>query len=239
MIVIPAIDLKDGKCVRLLQGKATKETIYSDNPVEMAIMFEEAGAQCLHLVDLDGAFSGKSANLRSIFAIIQAVKIPVELGGGIRNRGDIERMLEMGVSSVIVGTMAVKNPGVLESALKEFSGEKVILGIDSRDGKVAVSGWNEQTGFDDVKFGLHWKQLGIERIIFTDIARDGMLTGPNLPALRQFAEKTQLKITASGGISSKVDIDRVKSLESVGVDQVIVGKAIYEGKIQLNEILPC
>ena len=239
MIVIPAIDLKDGKCVRLLQGKATKETIYSDNPVEMAKMFEEAGAQCLHLVDLDGAFTGKSANLRSIFAIIQAVKIPVELGGGIRNRGDIERMLEMGVTSVIVGTMAVKNPGVLESALKEFSGEKVILGIDSRDGKVAVSGWNEQTGFDDVKFGLHWKQLGIERIIFTDIARDGMLTGPNLPALRQFAEKTQLKITASGGISSKVDIDRVKSLESVGVDQVIVGKAIYEGKIRLNEILPC
>lgn len=239
MIVIPAIDLKDGKCVRLLQGKAAKETIYSDNPVEMAIMFEEAGAQCLHLVDLDGAFSGKSANLRSIFAIIQAVKIPVELGGGIRNRDDIKRMLEMGVTSVIVGTMAVKNPGVLESALKEFSGEKVILGIDSRDGKVAVSGWNEQTDFDDVKFGLHWKQLGIERIIFTDIARDGMLTGPNLPALRQFAEKTQLKITASGGISSKVDIDRVKSLESVGVDQVIVGKAIYEGKIQLNEILPC
>ena len=239
MIVIPAIDLKDGKCVRLLQGKAAKETIYSDNPVEMAIMFEEAGAQCLHLVDLDGAFSGKSANLRSIFAIIQAVKIPVELGGGIRNRDDIKRMLEMGVTSVIVGTMAVKNPGVLESALKEFSGEKVILGIDSRDGKVAVSGWNEQTDFDDVKFGLHWKQLGIERIIFTDIARDGMLTGPNLPALRQFAEKTQLKITASGGISSKVDIDRVKSLESVGVDQVIVGKAVYEGKIQLNEILPC
>ncbi len=239
MIVIPAIDLKDGKCVRLLQGKATKETIYSDNPVEMAIMFEEAGAQCLHLVDLDGAFAGKSANLRSIFAIIQAVKIPVELGGGIRNRGDIKRMLEMGVSSVIVGTMAVKNPDVLESALKEFSGEKVILGIDSRDGKVAVSGWKEQTDFDDVKFGLHWKQLGIERIIFTDIARDGMLTGPNLPALRQFAEKTHLKITASGGISSKADIERVKSLESVGVDQVIVGKAIYEGKIRLNEILHC
>ena len=239
MIVIPAIDLKDGKCVRLLQGKATMETIYSDNPVEVAIMFEEAGAQCLHLVDLDGAFAGKSANLQSIYAIIQAVRIPVELGGGIRNREDINRMLDTGVSSVIVGTMAVKNPDILESALKEFSGEKIILGIDSRDGKVAISGWNEQTDFDDVKFGLHWKQLGIERIIFTDIARDGMLTGPNLPALRQFAEKAHLKITASGGISSKADIERVKSLESVGVDHVIVGKAIYEGKIRLNEILPC
>ena len=239
MIVIPAIDLKNGKCVRLLQGKATMETVYSDNPVEMATLFEEAGAQCLHLVDLDGAFAGKSANMQSIQAIIRAVEIPVELGGGIRNLEDIKRMLNLGISSVIVGTMAVKNPDVLEFVLKEFSGEQVILGIDSRNGKVAISGWEEQTEIDDIEFGILWKHYGIERIIFTDITRDGMLTGPNLPALRRFAEQTHLRITASGGISSKADIERLKSLESVGVDQVIVGKAIYEGKIRLNEILPC
>ena len=239
MIVIPAIDLIDGKCVRLLQGKATMGTVYSDNPAEMAMLFEEAGAQCLHLVDLDGAFSGKSANMRSIQAIIQAVGIPVELGGGMRNREDIERMLDLGVSSVIVGTMAVKSPEILKSVLKEYSGEKIILGIDSRNGKVAISGWEKQTKINDIEFGIHWKQYGIERIIYTDITRDGMLTGPNLPALRQFAKETHLKITASGGISSKTDIERIKSLESEGVDHVIVGKAIYEGRIRLNEILPC
>lgn len=237
MVVIPAIDLKNGKCVRLLQGAANQETIYSDDPVAMAQNFERTGAQRLHLVDLDGAFKGKAGNLQSIEAIVKAVNIPIELGGGIRNQEDIKRMLDIGIASVIVGTMAVKQPAILEAALKEFSGEQVILGIDSRQGKVAVEGWEEQTEIEDIAFGSRWKSLGIERIIFTDIARDGMLTGPNITALQNFAQGTQLKITASGGVSSKDDIEALKNLEPLGVDHVIVGKAIYEGTIQLQEVL--
>ncbi len=238
MIVIPAIDLKNGKCVRLLQGEASQETIYSDDPAAMAQSFESAGAQRLHLVDLDGAFAGKTANLNSIQNIVRAINIPIELGGGIRNLDDIKRMLDLGISSVIVGTMAVKEPKTLETALKEYPGEQIILGVDSRRGKVAVQGWEEQTEINDVEFGKHWKNQGVERIIFTDIARDGMLTGPNLEALRHFAAGTQLKITASGGVSAKEDIDNLKNLEIPEIDHVIVGKAIYEGKVQLNEILP-
>ncbi|MBF0287738.1 MAG: 1-(5-phosphoribosyl)-5-[(5-phosphoribosylamino)methylideneamino]imidazole-4-carboxamide isomerase [SAR324 cluster bacterium] len=238
MIVIPAIDLKNGKCVRLLQGKASQETIYSDDPASMAKSFEDAGAQRLHLVDLDGAFAGKTANLHTIKRIARAIDIPIELGGGIRILDDIKRMLDLGITSVIVGTMAVKEPEILESALQKYPGEQIILGVDSRQGKVAVQGWEEQTEINDAEFGKHWKNHGIERIIFTDIARDGMLTGPNLEALRHFAEGTQLKITASGGVSAKEDIDHLKNLGIPNIDHVIVGKAIYEGKILLNDILP-
>lgn len=239
MIVIPAIDLKNGQCVRLLQGEAHQETVYSDNPVATAKMFEEAGAQRLHLVDLDGAFQGKTANLQSIQAIVQALGIPAELGGGIRTQKDIESMLALGIDSVIVGTMAVKNPQILQSALQSSFGERIILGIDSRQGKVAVEGWAEQTEIDDVDFGKYWKQQGIERIIFTDISRDGMLAGPNLPALRHFALGTQMKITASGGVASRTDIEELRGLEPLGVDHVIVGKAIYEGTLSLQEALSC
>ncbi len=239
MIVVPAIDLKDGKCVRLLQGKADQETVYSDDPVAMAQSFENAGAQRLHLVDLDGAFQGETANFKSIQAVIQSIQIPVELGGGIRSLDDIHRMLDLGVHAVIVGTMAVKRPQVLEDALQAYPGEQIILGIDSRRGKVAVEGWEEQTEINDIEFGKRWKTHGVQRIIFTDIARDGMLTGPNIEALRRFAEGTQLKITASGGVSSPEDLENLKNLEPIGVDQVIVGKAIYEGKIKLNEVLSC
>ncbi|MBF0279200.1 MAG: 1-(5-phosphoribosyl)-5-[(5-phosphoribosylamino)methylideneamino]imidazole-4-carboxamide isomerase [SAR324 cluster bacterium] len=239
MVVVPAIDLKNGKCVRLLQGQADQETVYSSDPAEMAKIFEDAGAKRLHLVDLDGAFKGKTANLQSIRAIIDSITIPVELGGGIRNGDDIKRMLDLEIDSVIVGTMAVKHPNILESVLKEYPGEKIILGVDSRNRKVAVAGWEEQTEIDDIAFGKRWKDHGIQRIIFTDIARDGMLNGPNIEALRQFARGTQLKITASGGISSKEDIENLQSLEADGVDHVIVGKAIYDKKIKLNELFSC
>lgn len=239
MVIIPAIDLKNGKCVRLIQGQANQETVYSDDPVAMAKTFEDAGAKRLHLVDLDGAFEGKTANFQSIRDIVHAINIPVELGGGIRTQEDIRKMLDLKIDSVIVGTMAVKHPEILESVLKEYSGDQIILGIDSRQGKVAVEGWVEQTEIDAVAFGKHWKQYGIERIIFTDISRDGMLSGANLPALRQFALGTEMKITASGGVSSKTDIDQLKLLEPLGVDHVIVGKAIYEGTLPLNEALSC
>ena len=239
MLLIPAIDLKNGRCVRLLQGEAATETVYSDDPASMARSFEDAGAKRLHLVDLDGAFKGKGANLVSIRSILKNISIPVQLGGGLRNAENIEQMFELGVSSVIVGTMAVKNPDVLEEVIQRFSGEKVILGIDARDRKVSIEGWQEGTEIDDVEFALRWKKFGIQRIVFTDIARDGMLSGPNLEALGDFARRTGLKIVASGGVSSMEDLELLKTLEVDGVDQVISGKAIYEGKLDLKEIFKC
>tara|TARA_B100001964_G_scaffold62918_1_gene71515 strand:+ start:294 stop:1013 length:720 start_codon:yes stop_codon:yes gene_type:complete len=239
MLLIPAIDLKNGRCVRLLQGEAAAETVYSDDPASMARSFEDAGAKRLHLVDLDGAFKGKGANLVSIRSILKNISIPVQLGGGLRNAENIEQMFELGVSSVIVGTMAVKNPDVLEEVIQRFTGEKVILGIDARDRKVSIEGWQEGTEIDDVEFALSWKKFGIQRIVFTDIARDGMLSGPNLEALGDFARRTGLKIVASGGVSSMGDLELLKTLEVDGVDQVISGKAIYEGKLDLKEIFKC
>ncbi len=239
MLLIPAIDLKNGRCVRLLQGEAAAETVYSNDPAAMARSFEDAGAKRLHLVDLDGAFLGKGENLASIRSILKNISIPVQLGGGLRTAENIEQMFEIGVSSVIVGTMAVKNPDVLEDVIQRFSGEKIILGIDARNRKVSIEGWQEGTEIDDVEFALRWKKLGIQRIVFTDIARDGMLSGPNMEALRDFARRTGLKIVASGGISSMDDLEKLKTLEVDGVDQVISGKAIYEGKLDLKEVFKC
>ena len=239
MLLIPAIDLKNGRCVRLLQGEADAEKVYSDDPAAMARSFEDAGAKRLHLVDLDGAFMGQGTNLNSIHSILKTISIPVQLGGGLRTADDVERMLKLGVSSVIIGTMAIKNPDVFEYIIKHFSGEQIILGIDARNRKVAIEGWQEGTEIYDVDFALHWKKVGIQRVVFTDIARDGMLSGPNMEALRNFARGTGLKIVASGGVSSMEDLELLKTLEADGVDQVISGKAIYEGKLDLKEIFKC
>jgi len=239
MLLIPAIDLKDGRCVRLLQGEADAQTIYSNDPVEMAISFEDAGAKRLHLVDLDGAFRGKGANMASIRSILKNISIPVQLGGGLRNAENIEQMFELGVSSVIVSTMAVKNSEVLEEIILRYSGKRIFLGVDARNRKVSIEGWQEGTEIDDVELALRWKNHGIQRIVFTDIARDGMLSGPNLEALGDFARRTGLKIVASGGVSSMEDLELIKTLEKDGVDQVISGKAIYEGKLNLKEIFKC
>ena len=239
MLLIPAIDLKNGHCVRLLQGEADAETVYSDDPAAMARSFEDAGAKRLHLVDLDGAFRGQGTNLDCIHSILKTISIPVQLGGGLRTADDVERMLKLGVSSVIIGTMAVKNPDVFEDIIKRYSSEQIILGIDTRNRKVAIEGWQEGTEIFDVDFALHWKKVGIQRVVFTDIARDGMLSGPNMEALRNFARGTGLKIVASGGVSSMEDLELLKTLEADGVDQVISGKAIYEGKLDLKEIFKC
>ena len=239
MLLIPAIDLKNGFCVRLLQGESDKETVYSNDPAAMAVKFEEAGAKRLHLVDLDGAFQGEGANISSIRSILKNVSIPVQIGGGLRTEEDIERMLALGVSAVIVGTMAVKCPDVLEELLKKYTDEQIILGIDARNRKVSIEGWKESTEIQDVKFALRWKNSGIKRVVFTDISRDGMLSGPNLAALREIAEHTGLKIVASGGISSMDDLEQLKTLEPNGVDQAISGKAIYEGKIDLKRVFKC
>jgi phosphoribosylformimino-5-aminoimidazole carboxamide ribotide isomerase len=237
MLILPAIDLKGGRAVRLLQGRADQETRYSDDPVAVALGFEQAGAQMLHVVDLDGAFQGKSANKDVIAAIREALTIPIEVGGGMRSLADIEGMLGLGVDSAIIGTLAVRDPAAMRAALNRFGGERVQLGIDARDGKVAVQGWEEGTQLDAIAFAQEWKTHGVQRVIFTDIARDGMLQGPNVPAIRRFAEATGLRVTASGGVSGKADIDTLRMLESLGVDRVIVGKALYEGAVTLAEIL--
>jgi len=237
VLIIPAIDLKNGRCVRLIQGKADSETVYSNNPTAMALRFERAGAKRIHLVDLDGAFKGKSINKDCIRSIVNKVSIPVQVGGGLRNEEDIQRMFDLGVSSVIVGTLAVKKPKTLENVIKRFPGEKIILGIDMQNRKVSIQGWQKDTSIDDVKFAKIWKEIGIQRIVFTDISRDGMLTGPNIVALKDFASRSKLNVIASGGVSSIKDLNTLKKLKVYGVDQVIIGKAIYEGKLNLEEIL--
>ena len=234
MKIIPAIDLKNGRCVRLIQGKEDQETVYREDPVETALSFEEQGAEQIHLVDLDGAFRGESKNLEQVERIAQAVKVPLELGGGIRSLDDISRVFDLGVSFVVIGTIAVKNPKILEEAIERF-GNQLILGLDAKDGKVAVSGWVEITEISDEEFAIQWKQFGIDRVIYTDIARDGMLTGPNLSSLRRMAISTGLKVTASGGVSSLDDLKQLAELERDGVDEVIVGKAIYERQLDLRE----
>ena len=183
---------------------------------------------------MDGAFRGESKNLEQVERIAQAVKVPVELGGGIRSLDDISRVFDLGVNFVIIGTIAVKNPKILEEAIKKFENQ-LILGLDAKDGKVAVSGWVEVTEFSDEEFANQWKQHGINRVIYTDISRDGMLTGPNLSSLRRMAIATGLKITASGGVSSLDDLKQLAELERDGVDEVIVGKAIYERQLDLRE----
>jgi len=238
MWVLPAIDLKDGRCVRLLQGRADRETVYSADAAALARSFEAAGAVMLHVVDLDGAFHGQPANLAALRTIRAAVSLPIELGGGLRTLEDMRRMLDLGVDSVIVGTLAVRQPEVVEEALARFSGARVQLGLDAREGKVAVSGWVEDTALDAVEFARQWQSRGVERVIFTDIARDGALSGPNLPAIRAFAERTGLRVTASGGVSSGEDLDRLAELEPLGVDRAIVGKAIYEGRVPLERLRP-
>ena len=237
MLVLPAIDLKGGRCVRLVQGRADRETVYDDHPARVARAFQDAGARMLHLVDLDGAFEGETANLQAIQSVRAAVSIPIELGGGMRTVEAIRGMLALGIDSVIVGTMAVQDAVGLESALKEAGPGQIQLGIDARNGMVSIRGWQEDTPLEAAAFARHWRSRGIERVIFTDISRDGMLQGPNIEAIRDFAQQTEVRVTASGGVSHADDIRALEKLESLGVDRVIVGKALYEGTVTLAEVL--
>lgn len=236
MLILPAIDLKNGACVRLRQGRMEDVTEYSAEPAEVARRFVADGARMLHLVDLDGAFRGASANLDAVKAIRAAVDIPLELGGGLRSTKDIDGVLGLGVDSVIVGTMAVRDPKAVQRALKKHGGERIQLGIDAREGLVSVSGWEEDTSLNAVTFAVEWRDKGVERIVFTDIARDGMLGGPNTVAIRAFARDTGVKVTASGGITDKGDVRSIMGLEPDGVDRMIIGKALYEGTLQLAEL---
>lgn len=236
MIIFPAIDMRNGKCVRLLQGQASQETIYFQDPVAVARQWEAEGAEWLHLVDLDGALGAGSLNRGVAAQIFQALKIPVEFGGGIRRMEDLEQIIGAGASRVIIGTAAVDNETFLSAALERY-GEKIAVGVDARNGRVATKGWQELGSLDAVAFAKRLAGLGVRRIIYTDISKDGMLQGPNLETTRQIAIESGLKVIASGGISSLDDIRQMKTLESCGVEGVITGKALYEKRFKLSEAL--
>lgn len=235
MLVIPAIDLKDGRCVRLRQGDLQQETVYSDDPAAMAMHWQQLGARLLHLVDLNGAVDGQPRNFSNIEKILTTVSIPVQVGGGIRTIETVRRYVARGVYRVVLGTSALNDPTFLGQACKEFP-ERVIVGIDARDGKVAVHGWTHVSGTAVVDLAQQLAGYPLAGIIYTDIAKDGMLSGPNLVALRDMVGYSQVPIIASGGITSLEDLRAIRSLGS-RVAGVIVGKALYDGKIDLREAI--
>lgn len=236
MLVIPAIDLRDGRCVRLVQGDKNLETIYSDEPVEMALRWESLGAPCLHVVDLDGAFKGNPQNLEIIKEMVNAVRIPIQAGGGIRTLEAVQSTLEMGVERVILGTAAILNPELVSECIKAY-GERILVGIDGRDGQVAIEGWESTVGMTVENLAGLVSGLGVKEVVFTDTRRDGTLKGPNLEATKKLAESSGLKVIASGGVSSLEDLHALKGLQKYGVTGVIMGKALYSGTISLNDAL--
>jgi phosphoribosylformimino-5-aminoimidazole carboxamide ribotide isomerase len=233
-IVIPAIDLKEGNCVRLEQGMMDKDTLFSDNPSAQSREWERQGAERLHIVDLDGAFAGAPRNRSAIEAIVSSVSIPVQLGGGIRDMETIETYIDMGVNWVILGTAAQKKPELVQMACKKFPG-RIIVGIDAKNGMVAINGWAEVTDERAIDLARKFVGYGVSAIIYTDIARDGMLSGPNIDATRDLAIGIDAPVFASGGVSTLSDIDALMVLEPSGVAGVITGRAIYTGAIKLAE----
>ncbi|NHM28283.1 MULTISPECIES: 1-(5-phosphoribosyl)-5-[(5-phosphoribosylamino)methylideneamino]imidazole-4-carboxamide isomerase [Desulfofundulus] len=236
MLIIPAIDLRAGKCVRLVEGRLDRETVYSDDPVAVARLWEDQGARWLHVVDLDGAFTGEPKNWDMIRGILSAVRIPVQVGGGIRDMAVIEQLLELGAARVILGTVAIINPGMVAEACARY-GESIVVGIDARNGKVAIEGWGVTAEKNALELAAEMKGLGVKRVVFTDIWRDGTLKGPNLAVVEEVARSTQLKIIASGGVSSLADLRALKAMEPLGVEAVIIGKALYAGTINLRDAL--
>jgi phosphoribosylformimino-5-aminoimidazole carboxamide ribotide isomerase len=236
MLIIPAIDLRGGRCVRLFQGRPDRETVYSSDPVAVARGWEAQGARWLHVVDLDGAFSGHPQNERVVLEIVEKVGIPVQVGGGIRNPEQVKYYLEHGVARVILGTGAVADPAFLRKVVASF-GERIVVGVDCRDGRVCVDGWEKTVTRDGLAFLDDLLRQDVRRIVFTDVKRDGTLDGPNLEAIARFAAHTALKVIASGGVSGLEDLRALKRLEHLGVDSVIIGKALYAGTITLAEAL--
>lgn len=238
MRIFPAIDLKEGKAVRLLQGRMQDATVYGENPVEVALRFAEAGAEYLHIVDLNGAFAGKPVNDAAIRAIVQAVALKVQTGGGIRSLDRIKELLDLGVERVILGTVAVKNPELVEEAVHRF-GERIVVGIDAKDGQVAVQGWAEQTKLSVEVLGRAMRGIGVQHVVYTDISRDGMLQGMNLKSTIQLAKASGLQVIASGGVSSLADIQQLAEevVRGTSIEGAIIGKALYAGMISLKEAL--
>lgn len=238
MLLFPAIDLKEGKAVRLLQGRMEDSTVYAENPVEVAKDFERLGAEYLHIVDLNGAFSGKPVNDETIRKIVGSVSSKIQVGGGIRTMERISELLELGVERVILGTIAVKDPDLVAEAANRY-GKRVIVGIDAKDGLVAVQGWAETTKMRAIDLGKAMKAVGIQSVVFTDIARDGMLQGPNIESTVQLATETGLSVIASGGISTLDDLRNLQTevLRGVSIEGAITGKALYSGAFTLGEAL--
>ncbi|QEL65906.1 1-(5-phosphoribosyl)-5-[(5-phosphoribosylamino) methylideneamino] imidazole-4-carboxamide isomerase [Oryzomicrobium terrae] len=235
MLIIPAIDLKDGQCVRLKQGVMEDATVFSEEPAAMARHWLDKGARRLHLVDLNGAFAGKPVNEKAIKAIVKEVgdDIPVQLGGGIRDLDTIERYLDGGISYVIIGTAAVKNPGFLHDACGAFPGH-IIVGLDAKDGKVATDGWSKLTGHDVIDLAKKFEDYGVESVIYTDIGRDGMLSGVNIDATVKLAQALRIPVIASGGLSSLDDIKALCAVEGEGIVGSIAGRAIYDGSLDFQ-----
>ncbi|HZS48598.1 MAG TPA: 1-(5-phosphoribosyl)-5-[(5-phosphoribosylamino)methylideneamino]imidazole-4-carboxamide isomerase [Blastocatellia bacterium] len=237
MLIIPAIDLKKGRCVRLTQGAKESTKIYNGDPAEIAAQYEAEGATRLHVVNLDGAFGDSdSENIKAARRIFKAVTIPVQFGGGITGTADVERLLDTGARYVIVGTLAQEQPDLLKEMVKRF-GSKIIVGIDAKDGVVRTRGWEQSAQTRAADLALAVATAGVGRIVYTDIARDGMLTGVNLAATSEIARTSGLRVTASGGVGSLDDLQKLKEIEADGVDSVIVGKALYEGRFTLKEAL--
>jgi phosphoribosylformimino-5-aminoimidazole carboxamide ribotide isomerase len=235
MIIFPAIDLKDGRCVRLRQGRADDVTVYGSDPVQMARQWAAQGAQWLHVVDLDGAFSGHPVHTEIIRAIVKAIDIPVEVGGGLRTDEDIRTMLQAGVSRVVLGTRACADPGALAPLVADFH-DHLAVGIDARNGRVQIKGWVETTETSAVDLAVRMASIGVKTLIYTDTATDGMLTGPNIEGVRQLCGRVRANIVASGGVSGRDDIARLAAIGAVNLQGVIVGKALYEGTATLAEL---
>jgi phosphoribosylformimino-5-aminoimidazole carboxamide ribotide isomerase len=236
MMIIPAVDIKDGKCVRLLQGRMDAETVFSDDPSAMAEQWENQGAELLHVVDLNGAVEKKPHNLPSIERIIQRIGIPVQIGGGIRDIETIHAYFDIGLSRVVIGTEAIRNPELVHEACKKYPG-RIVVGIDARKGRVAIEGWTQTTDVLAVDLAKQFEDFGVAAINFTDIHRDGMQTGPNIEETKQLAEAVSIPIVASGGVSTLEDIRNMLPLSKSGVVGVITGKALYSGTLDLKEAI--
>ena len=237
MIIFPAIDLKSGKCVRLEQGKFDNVKVFNEDPIAVAKEFEAKGAEYIHLVDLDGAVEGELVNRDVIENIVKSVKIPCELGGGIRTIERIEELLNLGLARVILGTIAIKNPELTKEAVSKFGGEKVVIGIDAKKGKVAINGWLDVTEKDVVELIKEMESIGVKTVIYTDIEKDGMMQGISLDSVKRILEQTDINMVVSGGVTSIEDINHLVELNNSKIEGVITGKAIYEGKLDLAEAI--
>ncbi|NTW56773.1 MAG: 1-(5-phosphoribosyl)-5-[(5-phosphoribosylamino)methylideneamino]imidazole-4-carboxamide isomerase [Chlorobiaceae bacterium] len=228
MLIIPAIDIKGGKCVRLTRGDFSQQKIYLDNPCDMAVIWRKQNAKMIHVVDLDAALTGEMVNFEVIRQIVDELDIPVQVGGGIRSADAVKRYLDIGVGRVVIGSAAVTDPGLIREVLKSYRSSKIVVGIDAENGIPKIKGWTESSGMKDYELALRMKDLGVERIVYTDISRDGMLQGIGYESTKKFAEKAGMKITASGGVTNFEDLIKLDSLKPLGVDSVIIGKAFYE-----------
>jgi phosphoribosylformimino-5-aminoimidazole carboxamide ribotide isomerase len=240
MIIYPAIDLRHGRCVRLVQGDPGAETVVSDDPVSTAQRWVSLGAEWLHVVNLDGAFGeadGAEKNIEALRGILGAVEVPVQFGGGLRTLAAVEAALSLGVARVVIGTAAITRPGLVQEVLGRFGPERIALALDARDGHVATHGWQQLTGVTAIDLARQMKPLGATRIIYTDISRDGTMMGVNVPACATLAAESKLAVIASGGVASLEDVRRVKEVEGVGVEGLIIGKALYAGQVDLTQAL--